>query len=96
MMHLNTSGEGIRAWMPALSSSPCIWQNLLVLCHCGNQCPIVTFSLTSYRFLSGSIMERRDTMDYTYGLFVYEDAASLDFIGPSDVFVISCYLLKKG
>lgn len=35
-------------------------------------------------------------MDYTYGLFVYADAASLDFIGPSDVFVISCYLLKKG
>jgi transcriptional regulator GlxA family with amidase domain len=35
-------------------------------------------------------------MDFTYGLFVYENAASLDFIGPSDVFVISCYLLKKG
>jgi hypothetical protein len=35
-------------------------------------------------------------MDYTYGLFVYENAASLDFIGPSDVFVISSYLLKKG
>ena len=35
-------------------------------------------------------------MDYTYGLFVYENAASLDFIGPSDVFVISNYLLKKG
>lgn len=35
-------------------------------------------------------------MDYTYGLFVYEDTASLDFIGPSDVFAISCYLLKKG
>jgi transcriptional regulator GlxA family with amidase domain len=35
-------------------------------------------------------------MDYTYGLFVYENAGSLDFIGPSDVFVISNYLLKKG
>ena len=35
-------------------------------------------------------------MDYTYGLFVYENAASLDFIGPSDVFVISSYLLKEG
>ena len=35
-------------------------------------------------------------MDYTYGLFVYKNAASLDFIGPSDVFVISNYLLKKG
>lgn len=35
-------------------------------------------------------------MDYTYGLFIYENTASLDFIGPSDVFVISNYLLKKG
>jgi transcriptional regulator GlxA family with amidase domain len=35
-------------------------------------------------------------MAYTYGLFVYENAASLDFIGPSDVFGISGYLMKKG
>lgn len=35
-------------------------------------------------------------MDYTYGLFVYENAASLDFIGPSDVFAISSYLMKRG
>jgi transcriptional regulator GlxA family with amidase domain len=35
-------------------------------------------------------------MDYTYGIFVYEQAACLDFIGPSDVFAISNLLLKKG
>ncbi len=35
-------------------------------------------------------------MEYTYGLFVYDNVASLDFIGPSDVFVISNYLLRKG
>lgn len=35
-------------------------------------------------------------MDFTYGLFVYEQAASMDFVGPMDVFVISNYLLKKG
>jgi transcriptional regulator GlxA family with amidase domain len=35
-------------------------------------------------------------MEYTYGLFVYDNVAALDFIGPSDVFVVSNYLLKKG
>ncbi len=35
-------------------------------------------------------------MDYTYGLFIYDRAASLDFIGPSDVFVISNYLKQNG
>ncbi len=35
-------------------------------------------------------------MEYTYGIFVYARAASLDFVGPSDVFAISSYLLKKG
>ncbi|MCP3927231.1 MAG: DJ-1/PfpI family protein [Desulfobacterales bacterium] len=34
--------------------------------------------------------------DYTYGLFIYEDVASMDFIGPMDVFAISGYILKKG
>lgn len=35
-------------------------------------------------------------MDFTYGLFVYEQAATMDFVGPMDVFVISNYLLQKG
>lgn len=35
-------------------------------------------------------------MDYTYGLFVYDNVAALDFIGPSDVFVVSNYILQKG
>ncbi len=35
-------------------------------------------------------------MECTYGLYLYDSVASLDFIGPSDVFVISNYLLGKG
>ncbi len=35
-------------------------------------------------------------MNYTYGLYVYDNVAGLDFIGPSDVFVMSNYLLQKG
>jgi hypothetical protein len=48
---------------------------------------------TDPALLDGSaIVERRNIMDYTYGIFVYEQAASLDFIGPSDVFAISNHL----
>ncbi len=35
-------------------------------------------------------------MEYTYGLYVYDNVAALDFVGPSDVFVMSSYLLRKG
>lgn len=35
-------------------------------------------------------------MDYTYGIFIYENAASFDFIGPADVFVASNFLLNTG
>ncbi len=35
-------------------------------------------------------------MNYTYGLYVYNNVASLDFIGPSDVFVVSNYILQQG
>jgi transcriptional regulator GlxA family with amidase domain len=35
-------------------------------------------------------------MEYTYGLYVYDNVAALDFIGPSDVFVVSNYILQQG
>ncbi|MCP4024029.1 MAG: DJ-1/PfpI family protein [Desulfobacteraceae bacterium] len=35
-------------------------------------------------------------MNYVYGLFIYDNVASLDFIGPMDVFNVSNYLLNKG
>ncbi len=34
--------------------------------------------------------------EYTYGLYIYQNVASMDFIGPMDVFAISGYILKKG
>jgi len=35
-------------------------------------------------------------MNYTYGIYLYPDVASLDFVGPYEVFDISKYLLKTG
>ena len=35
-------------------------------------------------------------MHYTYGIYLYPDVASLDFVGPYEVFDISKYLLKTG
>lgn len=35
-------------------------------------------------------------MNYTYGIYIYEQVAALDFVGPYDVFNISCYLNKSG
>jgi transcriptional regulator GlxA family with amidase domain len=35
-------------------------------------------------------------MGYTYGLFIYENAACFDFTGPLDVFNISNIIVKEG
>lgn len=35
-------------------------------------------------------------MEVTYGIYIYENVASLDFVGPYEVFGISTYLLKTG
>jgi transcriptional regulator GlxA family with amidase domain len=35
-------------------------------------------------------------MELTYGLFIYKNAANLDFVGPHDVFFVSCFLQGNG
>jgi transcriptional regulator GlxA family with amidase domain len=35
-------------------------------------------------------------MELTYGLFIYENSASLDFVGPHEVFAASCFLQGNG
>lgn len=35
-------------------------------------------------------------MSYTYGIFIYNKVAALDFVGPSEVFSVSNYLLDAG
>ena len=35
-------------------------------------------------------------MNYTYGLYIYENVGALDFVGPAEVFTISNYILQKG
>lgn len=35
-------------------------------------------------------------MSFTYGIYIYKHVESLDFVGPYDVFDISCYLNKEG
>lgn len=35
-------------------------------------------------------------MNYTYGIYLYQGVASLDFVGPYEAFDLSRYLLKSG
>ena len=35
-------------------------------------------------------------MNYTYGIYLYDQVAALDFVGPYDVFDLSCFLNKSG
>lgn len=35
-------------------------------------------------------------MNLTYGIYLYPEVASLDFVGPYEAFDLSCYLLKTG
>lgn len=35
-------------------------------------------------------------MDYTYGIYLYQGVASLDFVGPYEAFDLSRYLLSSG
>ena len=35
-------------------------------------------------------------MSLTYGIYLYPEVASLDFVGPYEAFDLSCYLLKSG
>ena len=35
-------------------------------------------------------------MNYIYGIYLYDQVAALDFVGPYDVFDLSCFLNKSG
>ena len=35
-------------------------------------------------------------MKYTYGIYIYQNVASLDFVGPYETFGISTHLLQEG
>ncbi len=35
-------------------------------------------------------------MSYTYGIFIYDKVAALDFVGPSETFTVSNYLKGEG